>query len=172
MALLFTGLERIEGFQFPDNWEIITHYFYCKNFYLKNDLVEFLCDVHKSRAEGNVRRSKLLKDKKIVSIAIEENPHYLSPDELKRLWDEEKYIGEEFERTMKFPNGYVAKIEYWNSILEQEPNLGIYRSKYRRMILFDENNEIIVDTIQKNPDFGKTPYNKTGLENYLNSGIL
>lgn len=169
MSFIFTGLERIEGFALPDGWEIITEYFYCKNFQLKNDLLEFNCDGYIGRAQGNVRRSRLFKDKQLVCIAIEENPHYLPPEEIKRLNDEEEYIGIEFERTMKFPNGYVSKIEYWNSILEQEPNKGIYHSKYRRISLFDENNEVIIDIIQDNPNFGKKPYDNEKMERYKNN---
>lgn len=160
MIFLNTGLEKIEGFSFPNQWKIITDYIYSES----KSLDDYNYDVNKGRAEGNFRRSKLYNEHMLISETIEDNPHYLPDSEIRRLMDEEKLFGEEFERTMKFPNGYVAKIEYWNSIDKQEPNKGIYHSKYRRLVLINNKNQVISDVIQDNPNFGKTPFDKEAFE--------
>ena len=166
--LLITGLERSEIFPFSNNWIIETFYSFSET--------ESMEDPNRkryvARAEGNLRRSCLYKDNILISEAIENNPHYLSSNEIDKLIDEGEFIGDEFERTMNFPNGYVAKIEYWNSKNKQDPNLGIYRSKYMRMILLNETNHVIVDVLQENPHFGETPYTREEEEWYNHSPIL
>lgn len=158
--LLIPGLERVEWFTFPDNWKIITEYIFSES-----GSIDSSCNLG-NRASGNLRRSKLFKDDFLINESIENNPNYLLSSEIKRLNDEGKFIGEESERCINFPNGYAAKVEYWNSKEEQEPNLGIYRSKYRRLILLNENSQVISEVIQKNPNFGKVPYNKEELNQF------
>ena len=165
ILILIPGLETIEGFPFSDNWEIITDYIFSET-----GFIDYSCEMG-NRAVGNLRRSRLFKDGNLISEAIETKSH-ISREEVVKLIDEGKVIGEEFERTMNFPNGYVAKIEYWNSKNKQDPNLGIYRSKYRRMILLDEKNQVIADVIQENPQFGKTPYTREKERWYRSMGII
>ena len=157
----------IDGFLLPNNWEVISDYIYSKN----ESIIDSEHQLGRGRARGNYRRSKLFKDNILVSETIEINPDYLPPDEIKRLTEKGEFIGEEFERTINFPNGYVAKIEYWNSKDEQKPNLGIYRSEYRKLILLNEKNQVISEVIQKNPNFGKTPYNKEELSYFRSKGL-
>ena len=154
--LLITGLDKIEGFRFTNDLNIITDYMYSQSGSFDDSNLE----VYKEKARGNLRRSKLFKEGILISETIEDNPNYLSDERINELIDEGEFISEEFERTMKFPNGYVAKIEYLNSKEHSNSNLGSYRSKYMRMMLFDENNQIIVDVIQDNPHFGETPYTR------------
>ena len=165
--LLIPGLEMIEGFLFPNNWMIISDYIYSEHEPIIDSDGQLGC----GRARGNFRRSKLFNDNILVSEVIEDNPHYLPSEEINRRNDEGKFLGEEFERTINFPNGYVAKIEYWNSKDNQEPNRGIYHSKFRKLILFNENNQVISEVIQKNPNFGKTPYNKEEINNLTSKGV-
>ena len=165
--ILISGLETIEGFSFSDKLEIITDYIFSES-----GLVDSKCQGNVGRSLGNIRRSQLFKEGNLISEAIEDNPNHLSYEEIDKLIDNGEFIGEEFERTMNFPNGYTAKIEYWNSKNKQDPNLGIYRSKYRRMILLDEKDQVIVDVIQENPQFGKTPYTREKERWYRSMGII
>ena len=164
--LLIPGLERVECFPFPNNWKIIADYIFSES-----GVIDSNCNLG-NRSSGNLRRSKLFHDGILISESIEDNPHYLSNEEIAKLIDEGEFIGKEFERTMNFPNGYVAKIEYCNSKDKHDDNLGIYRSKYMRMVLLDENNQVVVDVIQKNPHFGETPYTREDENWYKNSAIV
>ena len=166
--LLIPGLERSEIFPFSNNWIIETFYTFSESKSMDNPD----CRNYVGRANGNIRRSYLYKDNILVSESIEDNPHYLPLDEINKLIDNGKFIGEEFERIMNFSNGYVAKIEYANSKNKQDSNLGIYRSKYMRLKLFNENNQIIADVLQENPHFGETPYTREEEEWYNHSAIL
>ena len=163
--IFIPGLETIEGFPL-DEWEIITDYFFSES-----GVIDLYCEGG-NRAVGNIRRSQLFKDGNLISEAIENNPHYISREEVVKLIDEGKFIGEEFDRTMNFSNGYTAKIEYLNSKNKQGSKGSIYSSKYRRLVLLDDKNQVLVDVIQDNPQFGKTPYTREKEKWYRSMGIV
>ena len=165
--ILIPGLERIEGFIFSDNWKIITDYIFSES-----GLIDSKCQGNMGRSAGNIRRSQLFKDGTLISEAFENNPHYISHEEIVNLINEGKFIGEEFDRNMNFPNGYVAKIEYLNSKNKQDTPGSIYSSKYRRLVLLDDKNQVLVDVIQDNPQFGKTPYTREKEKWYRSMGIV
>ena len=164
--LLIPGLERSEWFKFPDNWKIITDYIFSES-----GVIDSNCSLG-NRAVGNLRRSKLFKDNILISESIENNPNHLPSSEIKRLNDKGEFIGEEFERTINFANGYVAKIEYSHSENKQQINQGIYFSKYRHMILLNEKNHVVSEIFEENPNFGKKPYNKESANYFRFKGVL
>lgn len=164
--LLIPGLERVEWFPFPNNWKIITDYIFSES-----GIIDSNCTLG-NKASGNLRRSKLFHDGILISESIENNPNYLPLSEIKRLNEEGKFIGKEFERTINFTNGYVAKIKYSNSENKQEPNQGIYFSKYRLMALLNEEDQIVSEIIEENPNFGKKPYDKESADYFRSKGVL
>lgn len=98
-------------------------------------------------------RSKLYKQGILVDESIEDNPNFVTYEDARKIKDQGKFVGEEFERVIHFTNGYFAKIEYWFSKEKQDPNLGNYDSKYRRVVLFNEFQQIISEIIDKNPRY-------------------
>ncbi len=59
--LLIPGLERVEGFSFPNNWKIISDYIFSES-----GVIDSSCSLG-NRASGNLRRSKLFKDNILIS---------------------------------------------------------------------------------------------------------
>ena len=104
------------------------------------------------RYSGSKRRSQLLDDKgNIISEVIESNPDELTYEKEKSILATGLKIGDEFERVINFPNGYVAKIEYWVTPLKRDKNFGRYDAKYQKKILLDEKDNIISEVMDYNP---------------------
>lgn len=160
MVFIRLGGEIAEGFYFPNNWEI--HVDYGMNFKImplfdydaidesplpsEDDLFH-----REGRSSDHFRILKLFKDGKLISESIEKNPSYIPRDTQMKMLENHVIIGEDFERVFDFPNGYSAKIEYWISPTERDPKHGFYTAKYRRMILSDENDNVISDIFEDNP---------------------
>ncbi len=147
MGGFLKGYERHEKFMLPGEWEILIDYGGDARFPREKIIWGY------EKGISTHMRSKLFKQDIFITEAIEKNPNYVTYEEYTKIRDQGKFIGEEFERIIHFPNGYVAKIEYWFSKEKQDPNLGNYGSKYRRLILFNEFNQIISQIIEGNPSF-------------------
>lgn len=107
-----------------------------------------------TRYSGSCRRSRLLTNQdNIITEVIEKNPDMLSYERQCEIIEEGLYIGDEFERVINFPNGFSVKIEYWKSINGRDENFGMYDSKYRKTILFDENDNVLSEIMEDNPHF-------------------
>ena len=154
------GGEIAEGFYFHNNWSV--HLDYGMNMeimplfdYDKIDdsplPTEDMIFHRMGRSSDHFRMLKLFKGDNLVSEVIEKNPSYIPEDTQLRMLENHVIIGEDYERIFNFPNGYSAKIEYWISPTERDSKHGFYTAKYRRMILSDENDEIISDIFEDNP---------------------
>lgn len=106
-----------------------------------------------ARWDATLRRSILYDNNKIMSEVIEDNPDYISPEEELKLNEMGIIKGDEFEKVVNFPDGKVAKIEYWITPEKRDENFGRYAANYRRSVLFDENGEIISEIMEHNPNF-------------------
>lgn len=106
------------------------------------------------RYTGEYRRSQLLDyHGNFISECIEKNPDFECDTTDNYFIAAELKIGNEFERLINFDNGYVAKIEYWQSINNHDSKFGIYDAKYRKTTLFDNGNNIISEVMEDNPHF-------------------
>ena len=84
---------------------------------------------------------------------IEKNVHKLEYKDIRKLKLEGKPEDFELERTVNFGNEFTLKIEYWHSKDKQEPNQGNLDSEYRRLILFNSEENILSEIIEKNPNY-------------------
>lgn len=147
MSFIYLGEAEVENYFLPNNMSIEIDYGII--YWEDNKYHPFY-----TRYTGSCRRSKILdNENNIISEVIEKNPDELLPEREREIIDAGLYIGDEFERLINFPNGYSFKIEYWKSINERDKNFGMYDSKYRKIILFDENNKIISEMMERNPHF-------------------
>ena len=121
-------------------------------------LLKMYFSIGGGRSSDHFRVLKLFKDGTLVSESIEKNPSYIPEDTQLRMLEDHVIIGEDYEQVFNFPNGYSAKIEYWISPTERDSEHGFYTAKYRRMILSDENDNIISDIFEDNPNY--TPFDK------------
>ena len=95
-------------------------------------------------------------NEKIITECIEDNPDYISEEE-ELIFQEQKIIkGDEFEKVVNFPDGKVAKIEYWITPEKRDVNFGRYAAGYRRSVLFDESGKIISEIMESNPNYRVT----------------
>lgn len=145
MGGFLKGYEHHEEFMLPGDWVILIDYG------MEVSPAEVSWGYEKGRSA--YMRSKLYKQGILVDESIEDNPNFVTYEDARKIKNQGKFVGEEFERVIHFPNGYVAKIEYWFSKEKQNPNLGNYDSKYRRLILFNEFNKVISEIIEENPRY-------------------
>lgn len=156
------GGEIAEGFYFPNNWSV--HVDYGMNMEImplfNYDAIddsslptEDMLFHRMGRSSDHFRILKLFKDGKLISESIEKNPSYIPEDTQLKMLEDHVIIGEDVERVFNFPNGYSAKIEYWISPTEQDSNHGFYTAKYRKLILSDDNDNIISDIFEDNPNY-------------------
>ncbi len=104
------------------------------------------------RLSGSYRRSRLFNEyDELITEVIEKNPDYLSEEEEKKLEQKGLTRGDETGKLIKFDNGMVAKVEYWDTPEKQAKGPARSSAYYRRIILFDENNEIISEIMEENP---------------------
>ena len=104
------------------------------------------------RYSGSLRRTQLLdQESNIVTEVIENNPDEMDYEREQNILAKGLKIGDEFERSINFPNGYIVKIEYWVSPTKRDENFGRYSAKYQKKILLDENNNIISEILDSNP---------------------
>ena len=147
MSVNYLEFQKKELFELPNNWIIQISYGLIFHPKIHNN-TEFM-EV-KSRSTAPLRRCRLYKNNILIDEIIEDNPCYIEPysnNLCRPFWH---MLGEEFERIIKFSNGLIFKIEYWDSKKKQEPNRGIYHSKYRKLILFNEQNEIFSVIMEDN----------------------
>ena len=127
-----------------------------------------------NRCSAQYRRSQILdSDKNILSEIIENNPDKISEEEEKELHENHLRIGDELEKVVSFPNGNVAKIEYWLTPKYKGENSRRLNANYMRSVLFDENGEIISEIMERNPYY--IPLDKNSSEesiNYVDEHIL
>ena len=106
------------------------------------------------RYSGSMRRSQLLDNNgNIISEIIEKNPDELSYEKKRNILSKGLKPGDEFERIIRFVNGFTAKIEYWVTSTKRDKNFGRYDAEYQKTILLDENNNIISENMVYNPYF-------------------
>lgn len=106
------------------------------------------------RLSGLYRRSRLFNEHdELITEVIEKNPDYLSEEEERKLKQKGLTRGNETGKLIKFDNGMVAKVEYWDTPEKQAKGLARYSAYYRRIILFDKNNEIISEIMERNPHY-------------------
>ncbi len=107
-----------------------------------------------NRCSAQYRRSQLIdSNDKLISEVIENNPDKISSQQEDRLIQEHLLRGDEFEKVVNFPDGKVAKIEYWITPEKRDENFGRYAAGYRRSVLFDESGEIISQIMERNPSY-------------------
>lgn len=118
---------------------------------IKNEFIPF------TRYSGQQRRSTIYDgENNIVTQAIQDNPDKIPDEELLHIHEDGLLVGDEYERVVNFDNGWVAKVEYWMTLDARDENFGRYAAKFRRIVLFDENQEIISEVFEKNPHYRKT----------------
>lgn len=105
------------------------------------------------RFVGSHRRSRLVDDEKLIIEVIEDNPDYITLEQETILAKNNIQKGDEFEKVINFPDGKVAKIEYWITPKKRDENFGRYAAKYRRSVLFDKSGEIISEVMEHNPNY-------------------
>ncbi len=106
-----------------------------------------------SRISADCVQKVIWKDNIKIYDEIEENVHKLKYKDYRKLKLEGKPKEFELERIVNFGKEFSLKIEYWHSKDKQEPNLGNLESKYRRLILFNSEDNIISEVIEKNPNY-------------------
>ena len=160
MVFIRLGGEKVEGFYFPNNWKVLVDYGMNMTEVPFSDYNEInesslpsrdVLYCREGRCSDHFRILKLFKDAKLISESIEKNPSYVPEETQLRMLEDHVIIGEDYERVFNFPNGYSAKIEYWISPTERNPEHGFYTAKYRRMILSDEKDNVISDIFEDNP---------------------
>lgn len=147
MVVIYPEFQQHEIFELPNNWDIEINYGFIFHPRIP-DNTDFINA--KSRSTAPLRKCRLYKQDILIDEITEDNPLYIEPYSNNLCCPSWHRIGEEFERIIKFSNGFVFKIEYWYSKKKQEPNRGIYYSNYRKLILFNEKNQIISEVMEKN----------------------
>lgn len=100
------------------------------------------------------RRSILYDDNlKIISQVIENNPDYIDDNVWLKGPENGLLFGNELEKIIHFDDGKIAKVEYWITPEKREENFGRYETKFRRVVLFDEEGDIISEVIEDNPNY-------------------
>ena len=118
---------------------------------IKNQFIRF------TRYSGQHRRSTLYDEEDhVITQTIQENPDRILDEDLFHVHEDGLLAGDEYERIVNFDNGMVAKIEYWMTLDARDENFGRYAAKFRRIVLFDKNQEIISEVFEKNPHYRKT----------------
>ena len=146
--MLSQKYKKYEFFELPNNWKIEIYYGFIDDPRFPGN-TEFL-NV-KTRTSGQLRKIRIIKDNILLEEKIENNPAFLS--DKNKIYASWSIDGEEFERKINFDNKYIFKIEYWFSKNKQEPNRGIYFSKFHKLILYNYDREIISEIIEENPNY-------------------
>lgn len=124
-----------------------------------------------NRLTSPYRRSQLFDSyENIISEVIETNPDRISQAQEDKLLQEGFIEGDEIEKVVNFPDGKVAKIEYWITPEKRDQNFGRYSANYRRSVLFDESREIISEVMERNPN--KIPSNIPVIKTDEDDGFL
>ena len=136
--------------------EISEEYYLPKGMYITVDYGIVIPDTGEyecmfSRYMGTYRRSQLKTNSdEIITEVVEKNPDYAEYENQENISDENYRWGDEFERIIKFNNGYIAKIEYWKSLNERDQSFGRYDAKYRKIILLNET-DVLFEFMEDNP---------------------
>ena len=151
MSIISIDNPKEETFRFPNGMKVHMDYGYI---FSKEDgmpegyMPTFL------RLSSPYRRSQLLdSNENLISEVIENNPDKISKAQEDKLIQDGLIKGDEFEKVVNFPDGKVAKIEYWVTPEKRDKNFGRYAANYRRSVLFDESGEIISEVMELNPNF-------------------
>lgn len=108
------------------------------------------------RFNGTHRRTVLYDENmKIISQVLEDNPDRVDDEEFFNGPKDDLLWGNETEKVIPFDDGKVAKVEYWITPYKFDSHFGRYETKFRRIVLFDENKEIISEIIEDNPNYRK-----------------
>lgn len=108
------------------------------------------------RYSARCRRTRLFDNEdNLISVCIEKNPDYVTGEEEERLFKDHLLKGDEFEKVVNFPDGKVAKVEYWNTLDSRDENFGRYTAKFRRIVVFAKNQEILSEVFDRNPHYRK-----------------
>lgn len=145
--LIALGNFREENFYLPNGMSIVIDYG-VMDYDFKDPFISGF-----ERFAGSCRRSKLFDGEKLITEVIEENPDYISSEKEAFLAENHILKGDEFEKVINFPEGKVAKIEYWVTPEKRDENFGMYSANYRRLVLFDEYGEIISEVMERNPNY-------------------
>ena len=142
---------RYENFELPNG--MIIHIDY-GHIFTEEDKFPTGYQPWSHRCCSEYRRSQLIDSNgNIISEVLEENPDYITDEDEKQLKKEKIIIGDEYEKIIKFPDGKLAKVEYWVTPTKRDKKCGRYYSKYRKSILFDKNDKIISEVMEKNPNY-------------------
>ena len=144
--IFYKGSYIYETFEFPEGLCIKMDYGV-----IDPDFVEPYLDGFE-RFVGSYRRSRLFDGDKLITEVIEDNPDLLTDEEEERLKEKNIEHGDVFDRIINFDDGKVAKIEYWATPQYRDKNYRMYNADYRKLILLDENNEIISEVMEENPN--------------------
>lgn len=144
-----------EKFQLPNGYYIVMDYGLLDVHGLTNGIKnEF---IGMSRYGGNQRRSILYDDENnVITQAIQDNPDRIPDEDIFHIHEDGLLVGDEYERVVNFDNGMVAKVEYWMTLDSRDENFGRYAAKFRRIVLFDKEQEVISEVFEKNPHYRKT----------------
>lgn len=154
MSLISMDNPKKESFRLPNGMTINMDYGYI--FTEEDGMPEGYMPTF-NRCSAQYRRSQLIdSNDKIISEVIENNPDKISKSHEEILIQEHSLRGDEFEKIVNFPNGKVAKIEYWVTPEKRDKNFGRYAANYRRSVLFDETGEIISEVMERNPNYRPT----------------
>ena len=155
MSLISFDDPKKESFELPNGMVIHMDYGYIFN--EEHDMPTGYMPSF-NRCSAQYRRSQLIdsNNKKIISEVIVKNPDRISKSQEERLLQEHLIRGDEFEKVVNFPDGKVAKIEYWLTPERRDENFGRYSANYRRSVLFDESGKIISEVMERNPNFRRS----------------
>ena len=151
MSIISIDDPKEETFRFPNGMKVHMDYGYI--FSKEDGMPEGYMPTF-NRFTSHYRRSQLFdSNENLVSEVIENNPDKVSKAQEDKLIQEGLIKGDEFEKVVTFPDGKVAKIEYWITPEKRDKNFGRYAANYRRLVLLDEYGEIISEIMEPNPNF-------------------
>lgn len=139
-----------ERFRLPKNYVIELNYL--RAYEAEDGKVRYVDSVM-DRSSADYVQKVIWKDNIKIYNEIEKNFHKLEYEDIQKLELECKPEDFELGRTVNFGNEFSLEIEYWHSKDKQEPNRGNLESKYRRLILFNSEDNIISEVIEKNPNY-------------------
>ena len=150
MSIISIDNPKEESFVFPNG--MIVHIDYGYIFNEEDGMPEGYMPTF-NRFTSQYRRSQLFdSNENLISEVIENNPDRIYKAQEDKLIQEGLIKGDEFEKVVNFPDGKLAKIEYWITPEKRDKNFGRYAANYRRSVLFDESGEIISEIMEHNPN--------------------
>ena len=170
MSIISIDNPQKESFIFPNGMIVRMDYGYIFN--EEDDMPNgYMPTFH--RFTSPYRRTQLLDSNlNIISEVIETNPDRVSQAQEDKLLREGLIKGDEIDKVVNFPDGKVAKIEYWVTPQKRDKNFGRYSAKYRRSVIFDENGGILSEVMEHNPNY-RSSGNKMVEDTYvLEDGFL